>query len=202
MRISLHFIMRHILLILLLGITTISIQAQSQRNNPVITGHLTDIDSKEPLDQATIQLFWISDSSFVGGTISNEKGNFAVEAPSNGTFRLKITSVGYQSLVREVSVRNLRDVDMGDLRLTPDAVMLEGTVVTANVPQEVVDDVVAEAEKQNVKPKNDEELQQTLPMLRTQLKALIARDLWDMNEYFAIINEQNHIVQRALQILQ
>ena len=52
-----------------------------------------------------------------------------------------------------------------------------------------------------MKPKNDEELQQTLPMLRTQLKALIARDLWDMNEYFAIINEQNHIVQRALQIL-
>lgn len=138
MRISLHFIMRHILLILLLGITTIHIQAQSQRNNPEITGHLTDIDSKEPLDQATIQLFWISDSSFVGGTISNEKGNFAVEAPSNGTFRLKITSVGYQSLVREVSVRNLRDVDMGDLRLTPDAVMLEGTVVTANVPQVVV----------------------------------------------------------------
>ncbi len=138
MRISLHFIMRHILLILLLGITTIHIQAQSQRNNPVITGHLTDIDSKEPLDQATIQLFWISDSSFVGGTISNEKGNFAVEAPSNGTFRLKITSVGYQSLVLEVSVRNLRDVDMGDLRLTPDAVMLEGTVVTANVPQVVV----------------------------------------------------------------
>ncbi|MBQ4029154.1 MAG: carboxypeptidase-like regulatory domain-containing protein, partial [Prevotella sp.] len=138
MRISLHFIMRHILLILLLGITTIHIQAQSQRNNPVITGHLTDIDSKEPLDQATIQLFWISDSSFVGGTISNEKGNFAVEAPSNGTFRLKITSVGYQSLVREVSVRNLKDVDMGDLRLTPDAVMLEGTVVTANVPQVVV----------------------------------------------------------------
>ncbi|MBR6937066.1 MAG: TonB-dependent receptor [Prevotella sp.] len=132
------FIMRHILLILLLGITTIHIQAQSQRNNPVITGHLTDIDSKEPLDQATIQLFWISDNSFVGGTISNEKGNFAVEAPSNGTFRLKITSVGYQSLVREVSVRNLRDVDMGDLRLTPDAVMLEGTVVTANVPQVVV----------------------------------------------------------------
>lgn len=130
--------MRKLLLILLLGITTISIQAQSQRNNPVITGHLTDIDSKEPLDQATIQLFWISDSSFVGGTISNEKGNFAVEAPSNGTFRLKITSVGYQSLVREVSVRNLRDVDMGDLRLTPDAVMLEGTVVTANVPQVVV----------------------------------------------------------------
>ena len=130
--------MRQFLLFFLLGITTIYIQAQSQRSNPVVSGHLTDIDSKEPLDQATIQLFWVSDSSFAGGTISNEKGNFSVEAPSNGTFRLKITSVGYQTWEREVSIRGLRDVDLGDLRLTPDAVMLEGAVVTANVPQVVV----------------------------------------------------------------
>ena len=38
-------------------------------------------------------------------------------------------------------------------------------------------------------------------MLRMQLKALIARDIWDMNEYFAIINEQNHIVQRGLDVM-
>ena len=69
------------------------------------------------------------------------------------------------------------------------------------VPQSMIDDVVAEAEKQKVKPKDDEELQQTLPMLRMQLKALIARDIWDMNEYFAIINEQNHIVQRGLDVI-
>ena len=130
--------MQRFLLFFLLGITTIYVQAQSQRNNPVISGNLTDLDSKEPLDQATIQLFWVSDSSFAGGTISNEKGNFSVEAPSNGTFRLKITSVGYQAWEREVSVRGLRDVDLGELRLTPDAVMLEGAIVTANVPQVVV----------------------------------------------------------------
>lgn len=69
------------------------------------------------------------------------------------------------------------------------------------VPQSMIDDVMAEAEKEKVKPKDDEELQQTLPMLRTQLKALIARDIWDMNEYFAIINEQNHIVQRGLDVI-
>ena len=69
------------------------------------------------------------------------------------------------------------------------------------VPQSMIDDVVAEAEKQKVKPKDDAELQQTLPMLRMQLKALIARDIWDMNEYFAIINEQNHIVRRGLEVL-
>ena len=69
------------------------------------------------------------------------------------------------------------------------------------VPQSMIDDIVAEAEKEKVKPKDDKELQQTLPMLRTQLKALVARDIWDMNEYFAIINEQNHIVQRGLDVM-
>jgi carboxyl-terminal processing protease len=70
------------------------------------------------------------------------------------------------------------------------------------VPKDVIDELLSEAEKQKVKPKDDEELRQTMPMLLTQLKALVARDLWDMNQYFDIINEQNHIVQRALQIIQ
>ena len=70
------------------------------------------------------------------------------------------------------------------------------------LPQSVIDGILAEAEKQNVKPKDDAELQQTLPYLRVQLKALVARDLWDMTEYFQIINSQSHIVQRALQLLE
>jgi carboxyl-terminal processing protease len=60
---------------------------------------------------------------------------------------------------------------------------------------------MAEAEKQKIKPKDDEELQRTLPYLRLQLKALIARDLWEMNEYFTIMGETNDILQRALQLL-
>ena len=38
--------------------------------------------------------------------------------------------------------------------------------------------------------------------MRQQLKALIARDLWSMNEYFAVMNEQSDIVQRALQLIE
>jgi len=35
-----------------------------------------------------------------------------------------------------------------------------------------------------------------------QLKALIARDLWNMDEYFTIFNESNDAVQRALQLIE
>lgn len=67
------------------------------------------------------------------------------------------------------------------------------------VPQTLIDKIKAQAEKDKIKIKNpEEEWQQTMPMLRTQLKALVARDLWDMSEYFAVINQQNHIVQQAL----
>lgn len=70
---------------------------------------------------------------------------------------------------------------------------------TFEVPRRLIDDIVAEAEKQNLKPKDDEELQKTLPYLTTQLKALVARDLFDMDEYFRIINETSDIVKAAIE---
>ena len=69
------------------------------------------------------------------------------------------------------------------------------------IPQSLVDGILAEAAKNNLKPADDGELAKTLPFLRTQLKALVARDLWGMDEYFNIINETNDIVQRALELI-
>lgn len=66
------------------------------------------------------------------------------------------------------------------------------------VSQTLIDDLLKEAEKQKVKPKDDTELQRTLPYLKTQLKALVARDLFDMSEYFQIINETSDIVKAGL----
>ena len=39
-------------------------------------------------------------------------------------------------------------------------------------------------------------------LIKTQLKALIARDLWDMNEYFRVMNTTNESIQKALEILE
>lgn len=66
------------------------------------------------------------------------------------------------------------------------------------VPQSIIDGILAEAAKNDLKPIDDAELNKTLPYLRTQLKALIARDLWGMDEYFNIINETNDILQCCL----
>ena len=61
--------------------------------------------------------------------------------------------------------------------------------------------MLKDAEKDKIKPKDENELKQTLPQLKLQMKALVARDVWDMSEYFQIINTTNHIVQKAVEII-
>lgn len=70
------------------------------------------------------------------------------------------------------------------------------------VPQELIDLLLEEGEKAGVKPKDEEELQQSLPEIRLQMKALIARDIWDMSEYFAVMYRQNPFVLKALELLE
>ena len=122
-------------------------------------------------------------------------------------FFVPLDTTQYTSFHRQLAAKgiiintSLKFIDKNRKQLSKQYETFEAFRTGFEVPQEMIDEVVAEAEKEKVKPKDEKELQQTLPMLRSQLKALIARDLWDMNEYFAVINEQNHIVQRALQIL-
>ena len=69
------------------------------------------------------------------------------------------------------------------------------------VPKATLDATIAEGEKQGVKVSSDDERQKTLPLLSLQMKALIARDLWDMSEYYAIMNEDSEMVKKAVELL-
>lgn len=61
--------------------------------------------------------------------------------------------------------------------------------------------LLAEAEKAGVK--YDEELYQaSLPLLKVQLKALIARDLWDMSHFYEVYNHTDETVMKGLEIIQ
>ena len=131
--------MRHIIFILaLLGLVTLSATAQPETRRLTISGQLLDAEMKEPMVQVTIQLFLASDSTFVGGTISDNKGNFIIEAPSNGTFRLRVSSIGYQTLEREITLRRNQNQDLGNLLMSPESVMLKEAVVTGRAAPVVV----------------------------------------------------------------
>ena len=48
---------------------------------------------------------------------------------------------------------------------------------------------------------DQEQYDRSLPLIKVQLKALIARDLWDMNEYFRVMNTADPVVGQALRVL-
>ena len=113
-------------------------EEQEEEVRLTISGQLIDADLKEPMVQTTIQLFTASDSVFVGGTVTNQKGNFSLEAPSAGTYRLKISSVGYETLERELTLRRNEHQDLGQLLMETESIMLKEAVVTGRAAQVVV----------------------------------------------------------------
>ena len=61
--------------------------------------------------------------------------------------------------------------------------------------------LIAEGEKAGVKY-DEEQYRKSESLIKLQLKALIARDLWDMNEYYHTINVVNESVNKALELLE
>lgn len=97
---------------------------------------------------------------------------------------------------------NLRYVDDHRRELTGKYKSFAVFQRTFEIPQSVIDIVMEEGEKLDIRPSDDAELEQTLTYLKLQLKALVARDLWGMDEYFAIMNESSPIVQEAVRLLE
>ena len=62
--------------------------------------------------------------------------------------------------------------------------------------------IISKAENDGLKPTDEKELATTMPYLKRQLKALIARDLWDMREYYMVMNETNDIILKGIEVLQ
>ena len=94
----------------------------------------------------------------------------------------------------------LRYVDQHRAELKQRYTSFDDYLANYHVPQAMTDSIFAEAERLKIKPCTKDDRDKTLPMLTLQLKALIARDIWDMNEYYRIMNESNRIVAKAVEI--
>ena len=122
-------------------------------------------------------------------------------------FFVPLDTTQYTSFHRQIAAKSiiintsLRYIDNNRKKLKKLYPSFESFKANYEIPQDFIDEVLAEAEKQNVKPKDDEELQKTLPNLKLQLKALLARDLWDMSQYFSVFNEKNEIVMKGLEVI-
>ena len=107
-----------------------------------ISGRLVD-ERHKPLPYANVVLQQ-TDSTFVKGETSDEKGSFRMTKVSGGDYRLVISSIGYETLYIDLQGFN-RSTDLGTLTLKEDTKQLGEVTVTAS-------NVTATADKKLVFP--------------------------------------------------
>ena len=70
-----------------------------------------------------------------------------------------------------------------------------------NLDDNIMNDFFVAAEKAGVK-KDSLGLKTSESIIRLQLKALVARNLWNTSAYMQVINEINHALQKAIETIQ
>ena len=157
-------------------------------------GELTNADSIHFADSLKYQTLKKQRTVYGGGGIMPD-------------YFVPLDTTHYTKFHRELSAKsviiqqNLRYIDQNRKKLKQQFPDFNAFKAGYQVPQSFVDMIFKEGEKQNIKPKDEDERQKTLPYLKLQLKALVARDLWDMSEYFSIINEDSETIKKALELL-
>jgi carboxyl-terminal processing protease len=162
--------------------------------NRLKSGELTNADSIHFADSLKFETLRNHRTVYGGGGIMPD-------------YFVPLDTTVYTHFHRELAAKsviiqaNLRFVDQNRKELKARWQSFDDFKQHFEVPQSLIDEVLAEGKKLKIEPKDDAEKDKTLPYLRLQLKALVARDLWDMSEYFSVINERNEMVQKALQLL-
>ena len=96
-------------------------------------------------------------------------------------YYVPLDTMRYTRFHRELSARSfiinasLRYVDQHRKQLKKQYPTFVQFKQQFEIPQSMTDDIIAEAEKQNIKPKDDEELQKTLPYLCLQLFVIFGK---------------------------
>ncbi len=114
----------------------------------------------------------------------------------------------YTRLYRELTARSyinnacLHYMDEHRKQLSKQYKSFDDFCATFTMPQNVLDDILADAaKKDSLQARDDDELQRTLQNMRHILKGLVARDLWDYSEYFQIIYADDPVVAKAIELL-
>lgn len=68
------------------------------------------------------------------------------------------------------------------------------------VTDAIIDKIIADGEKEGVK-KDEKSIEFARPIMKRQIKALIARDLFSMSHYFQIMNADDEAVKKSLEVL-
>ena len=91
---------------------------------------------------------------------------------------------------------------MSTAKLPKDSVMLQLKSKKEDDANQSLQHLSLDSNKNDKDSIDLKEFEKSKPLIKLQLKALIARDLWEMNEYYMIMDAENESLQKAIQIIQ
>lgn len=117
-------------LLILLAVVFITVTTVSAQNK--VSGKIVDESNNQALPFVNVGLFRVSDSAFVSGVASDDKGAFTLQAVPKGEMNLKISAIGYETFSMPVSVKG--DMNVGTLKLKAGTTRLEEVVIAEKRP--------------------------------------------------------------------
>lgn len=92
-----------------------------------LSGRIIDADYEIPMEFATVSAY-DNEQSLIGGESTDSTGNFLIRLPK-GEYNIKFEFVGYATIDTTIQLNS--DFDLGDIRMSGEAIELEGTTITA-----------------------------------------------------------------------
>jgi hypothetical protein len=93
-----------------------------------VSGNIIDASTNTPLSKATVKLSGADSTANPSLKVSNDKGNFIFNNVANGSYTLTITSIGYGTVQKELSVVG-QNVDLGNINISKTAETLSTVVI-------------------------------------------------------------------------
>jgi len=92
-----------------------------------VSGRIIDSDNRFALEFATVSAF-DSEENLIAGESTDSTGRFSLRLPK-GQYKLKFEFIGYS--VSDTTILISKDLDIGDIKLSSEAIALDGATVTA-----------------------------------------------------------------------
>jgi len=128
------------LLLVMLIFSSVSVLAQSQRQRRVeVKGTIVEEGTNIPVEQATVRLLNVKDSTLINGVASEKNGNFSLKNVPSGNYLLHVSFIGFDPLYQPLQITGgTNPVNVGKLELSDGAVLLGDAVVVGKAPEVIV----------------------------------------------------------------
>ncbi|MGG9962320.1 TonB-dependent receptor [Ferruginibacter sp. SUN106] len=127
-------------LLLLTMIICFAATGFAQKN--IVKGQLTDTLQKQPIQNATVSIVKVKDSSLAGFTRTDAQGRFTLTNLQPGQYRLSVSMVGFHPLWKMFEITDEKEIDLGNIKMKDKSLMDEVTIQNQRPPVQVNGDTL------------------------------------------------------------